>query len=578
MFLLKQTSEEVVHVYPIPPDGIAYDANLRYAFSHFLTYWEWDTQQQAYRVRLWDVWVIKNALERLNMGHMIRVDDRLLGTFQRLESHKSVEKIDWLSFKRDPRLHQWQDIWFGLNRRSCIVGHDRGVGKTLSGIGIGYAKCIQGTADHVLCVVPSTLLTKWQREIERFVPEPFNTSVIIQGELKERRELWNAPAWFHIVSSGIAYNDRELWKANWLWKKNFLVTDEHHRYRNRYRYQKGKRGRQRVKRTEVVETLANKSVGMVALTGHDVHKLENWFEMFAPINKNLFGSHREFGDQFLLYGTIPGKIVGYKNEDIFSLKMQPLFIRKTKAEVIADLPEKSYEERIIDLSDSERRYYRALRNGEVNLKDNERANKLNFTNVMVRIGYLQRFLDCPALVSSEWPKVSSKMKELKAILEEAGGSEKIVIFTRWAKMVHRLHNFIGEDKSLILVGGMNAQEKGNEFMRRDDIRYLIMDTAGGEGIDLHGYEDDDGVWHTGADTLIFVDEHDDSGINGQVEDRIHRDMPEEYRKKWHASIIWLRVKNSVDMKLAKRIKENVDFARRLVSGAMITEAEFREIS
>ncbi len=574
-FQFEQINPETVIIKVLPPDGLQWLNNLHYVFNNLLTRWEWDSRRGGYRIALWDIWVVRYGLQALSLDHLVVLDETLAKTVCDLESHIGTTGIPSLSFLKPLRNFQWESIAFALPRKGCLITHDRGLGKTVCGIGAAYAKMVMQGVDHALCVVPSSVKHKWAKEIQAFIGAPYNSTVVVEGSPDERRALWDEEAKFHIVNSELLVRDLKGLLQRWKWKRNLLIVDEHHRYKNVVRYTDGKK--MRVSRTKAIRRVMKASNGgVIALTGHDIHKLEHWFEMMKAVNSNVFGAQGEFDKKFLIIDNRFGRnIAGYRNKWLFSQKLQPIMFRKSKAEVLPELPPKTYEIREVELTATERSNYRKLVKGELELSDTDRSIQVNFPNALTKLLYLRRLLVCPTLVSNELkPEVSSKFRELKHILEEPDGSAKIVIFSQWEQVVQKVVSFLGDSNCHIITGNIkdSAQAVADRFMRDQSKRYLVIDTAGGEAIDIHGYMDDQNQWQPGADMIIFMDEHLDPGTNEQVADRLHRFIPDdEAIRKWHVTVIKIRAANTIDTKIAEKLEHNTQLAEHIKQGTCTME-------
>lgn len=205
----------------------------------------------------------------------------------------------------------------GLN--PCLAD-DMGLGKTLQTIALlGFLK-ERGVAGPHLLITPVVTLGNWEEEIRRFAP-----SLRVYPYRGSRREL--DPAVIEqrdivLVSYHTLRNDIELFLDL---SFNYLILDEAHYIKNHY--------------SQVFKAVRSlRSRHRLSLTGTPIENtlMELWSQMNF-LNPGLLGSAKEFYDRFYLPIEKQGK------QDILrELKeiVGPLILRRTKEEVLNELPAK----------------------------------------------------------------------------------------------------------------------------------------------------------------------------------------------------------------------------------------------
>lgn len=244
---------------------------------------------------------------------------------------------------------------------------------------------------------------------------------------------------------------------------------------------------------------------------------------------------------FDVYDNGYGMIIGDLREEaleLFNRDLETILLRRTKAEVLSDLPEKMYTGTRLENQDAatapghwlpidgeQKRIYKMV------TKDAAMAlagGTLIANGVLAEITRLKQFASASARIDSEGKYQpclpSNKFDWLVQFLTERGiagedeyGDGKVIVatqFTRLANLFHRELEYIGI-KSHLLTGETSTkrrQEMVKEFQESGGPRVFILNTkAGGVSLTLDA-----------ADDVVILDEFGDPDAQEQVEDRAHR--------------------------------------------------------
>jgi SNF2 family DNA or RNA helicase len=213
-------------------------------------------------------------------------------------------------------------------------------------------------------------------------------------------------------------------------------------------------------------------------------------------------------------------VVGFRDDrreelDKFFL---PRFIRRTKAQVLTDLPPKTYMVREVSLTGKQRKAYDDMAERMITALNN---GVLTATNALTAALRLRQFasaygeLDENRVVRLSEP--SSKLDELEATIEEAGAGDKpLVVFAESRQLIELASARLTKNgiESAMITGAVSAEERAENVQRFQEGKLpilLLTVGAGGEGITL-----------TAADTAIYLQRPWSSVLNAQSEDRLHR--------------------------------------------------------
>lgn len=354
--------------------------------------------------------------------------------------------INWLAFLKR----------FGLHG---ILADDMGLGKTLQSTSIIAAATIERRKRYVegssdvdkplpsLVVCPATLVSHWPHEIAKFVSPDVLRPLMIHGSLKEREALLQKIQGDKVVI--ISYetlrsNIEALKQIEWL----YIILDEGHAIRN----------------PESKISIAARSLKgnhRLILSGTPVQNsvLEVWsmFEFLMPgylgTSKEFF---RKFGKSVEKARKSSGKISAEEQASILSLQLlhrqiMPFVLRRTKDQVLKDLPPKIIQDILCDPSDVQKALFENF-DGSVITQAMEASGSSSDVkgHVFQQLHFLRRLCSHPVLVldeknpvhlqiakgiSSSWVdaisqicadlKYSPKLNALRELLIECGiGSEE----------------------------------------------------------------------------------------------------------------------------------------------------------
>ena len=222
-----------------------------------------------------------------------------------------------------------------------------------------------------------------------------------------------------------------------------------------------------------------------------------------------------------------------------------LVIRRTKEEVLPELPPKSYNFIELDMGDVQKEIY----------KDAEREAMNNDSPAALMV-----FSTLARQLATYAGEHSNKMEWLlgwmaeRGYMEDLGLNGKVVIASqyvktlKWAKAQLSKHGVEAE----LLTGDLNANQRADVQNRFQDpnnpLRVVLLSGSMGVGITLDT-----------ADDLIMLDLPYDPDKLEQIEDRIHRASNMHKVSIWH-----LLSKSSIDIAIAE-----VSTTRRLITRSLL---------
>ncbi len=375
----------------------------------------------------------------------------------------------------------------------CLAD-DMGLGKTVQTLAILLARAEEGPS---LVVAPTSLGFNWEREAGRFAPDL--KVLILRGANREKKVRGIGKYDVIVISYGLLVREIELLeKIQW----GTLVLDEAQAIKNSHT-----KTSQAVRRVEAKWRLA--------LTGTPIenHLGELW-SLFRTISPGLLGSWRRFRDRF----AAPIEKEGDDERcRALSRVVRPFVLRRTKKEVLTELPARTEAELYAELSPTEREMYEETRLKALLALADVREEQQQRFQVLAALTRLRQLACHPALADKNWKGGSAKLDMFLEIVQELReGDHRALVFSQFTQHLRILREALEEREISYqyLDGGTSVRERMRRvdaFQAGEGEIFLISLMAGGVGLNL-----------TAADYVIHMDPWWNPAIEDQATDRAHR--------------------------------------------------------
>jgi superfamily II DNA or RNA helicase len=374
---------------------------------------------------------------------------------------------------------------------ACLAD-DMGLGKTVQCLGLLLERAPRGPA---LVVAPTSLGYNWLDEAARFAPG-LNVR-LYRG--KERASLLEklGPGDVLVTSYEIAARDAERLSGIEL---ATLVLDEAQNVKNAL-----------TERARAMRTL--RAEWRVALTGTPLeNRLSELWGLFDVIEPGLLGGWEEFSRRF----ARPIEVDGDRGRlDALSRLIRPFVLRRTKREVLPELPPRTERVQRVPLSSGEQELYETARLAALGrVQGGATDARIELLAALTR---LRRLVCHPRLYAPESTLESSKLEALLEILDElAAEGRRALVFSQFTSFLELVREKLGQAgvSTLYLEGATPAKERARRveaFQRGEADVFLISLKAGGTGLNL-----------TAADCVIHLDPWWNPAVEDQATDRAHR--------------------------------------------------------
>jgi hypothetical protein len=400
--------------------------------------------------------------------------------------HYQHEGFRWLQF-----LYEY--------RCGGILADDMGLGKSIQAI--AHLLCLkQHHAEPSLLVVPTSLVPNWIAEIKRFAPSL--RVVTMHGAQRARLVAQLEEADVVITTYALLTRDDIFLQREW----NVCILDEAQAIKNPLskvsRAARKLRARQRL-----------------CLTGTPMenHLGELW-SLFDFVMPHALYDQRRFAK---IFRTPIEQERSSERRDALARRIRPFVLRRTKAEVAMELPEKTEIVERVELAGDQRDLYESVR---LAVNEEVRREIARLGIARSRIAVLDALLKLrqtccdPRLVdlpSARRVRSSAKLEWLVGTLAQlADEGRKTLVFSQFTSMIDLIK------PELARAGIPYVELVGSTVDRATPVRrfqagevpvFLISLRAGGTGLNL-----------TAADTVIHYDPWWNPAVEGQATDRAHR--------------------------------------------------------
>jgi len=378
-----------------------------------------------------------------------------------------------------------------------ILADDMGLGKTLQAI-MYLVTLPKDSRRMVVC--PTSLMYNWKDEFENFAPSM--TCDIVCGTPEERRRiLQESTASVLITSYPLIRRDLPYYRNM---EFSAVIIDEAQNIKNSSSMN-----------AQSVKNLNTKT--RFALTGTPIeNSLSEIWSIFDFVMPGYLFSHSKFVNEY-------EKPILNQDEGILTqlnLRIQPYILRRMKQDVLSELPEKTEEKILVDLSDRQKKLYAAYLEhyrGELQIDDEDSAVPENRIRILSALMRLRQICCHPSTFMDNYDGDSAKMDVLIDILTQALSSgHRTLVFSQFTSMLELIEKELKEREiGYFCIRGDTKVADRSSYVKQfnDGVHdvFLISLKAGGTGLNL-----------IGADTVIHVDPWWNPAVEDQATDRCYR--------------------------------------------------------
>ncbi|MGK2901103.1 MAG: DEAD/DEAH box helicase [Burkholderiaceae bacterium] len=375
--------------------------------------------------------------------------------------------------------YQAEGALFAARAGRSLIGDEMGLGKTIQAIAAAELFARHFGVQRVLVVCPTSLKHQWKNEFARFTEREVQ---VIGGLRARRQQQYRDEAFCKITHYETLARDADLIDA---WAPDLVIADE----------------AQRIKNWNTIAARALKRLASpyaIVLTGTPLeNRLEELISIVQFVDQHRLGPTWRLLDEHQQRDEA-GRVIGYRALDRIGQTLAPVMLRRRKAEVLTQLPERVDNRIFVPLTPEQRVHH-----------DENGAIVTRIVARWRRSGYLsdadQRRLQCALqnmrmACNSTWlldhetdhgHKVDELMTVLDDLLEDPAA--KAVVFSQWLGTHELIRRRLGPGKGqrawghVLFNGNVPGDQRGalvERFHADPQCRLFLSTDAGGVGLNL----------------------------------------------------------------------------------------------
>ena len=380
-----------------------------------------------------------------------------------------------------------------------ILADEMGLGKTLQAL--AFIRTLTGQGPS-LVVCPSSLIFNWRAEAAKWAPE----LRILALDGPRRADDFHKIEKFDLVITSYPLLRRDV-EAYQGMEFSAVILDEAQHIKN-------------PDSQNAQSASALKARHRFVLTGTPVeNSVRDIWSLMNFLMPGYLGTRTDFRERY--ENAIQSESGGPEQQRL-TRRIRPFLLRRTKANVATEIPEKLEQVAYCELTDSQRQIYTQLsvttRQQLSKLSGQGDKNKARMVMLTALLRLRQAACDARLLNLESPPseaEASAKLDLLEELLSEAlDGGHRVLVFSQFVTMLGHIRSRLDHlgVKYCYLDG--QTRDRGaqvNRFQGGEAPVFLISLKAGGTGLNL-----------TAADTVIHFDPWWNPAVEAQATDRAHR--------------------------------------------------------
>ena len=449
-------------------------------------------------------------LDRLDRELGAAIDNSYSGLPEELVRSVEQQPIYVDNLKATLRTYQEFGVRYILRQGNALLGDEMGLGKTVQAIAVMVSLKALG-ATHFMVVCPASVLVNWAREVAQFSDLPVT---LIKGGDFEASRRWQDGGGVAVTT----YESISRFALPQDFTFSMLIADEAHYVKN-----------PAARRTQALLILSRKAQRTLFMTGTPLeNRVDEMCFIVSCLRPDIAGEIR----QMKYISTAPQ----------FREKLAPVYLRRTRENVLSELPALIEKEQWVEMTAEEWKQY--------------------MLSVME-----ENFM---AMRQVSWDisdvRCSSKARRLLELCREAEeDGRKVIVFSFFRQTIQKVKELLGDKALEPITGSVSAarrQQIVDEFTAAGDGTVLICQVqAGGTGLNIQA-----------ASVIIFCEPQIKPSIENQAISRAYR-MGQLRSVMVHR----LLCDNTVDERILELLREKQEqfdlFAEESATGSEYMKAE-----
>ncbi len=376
-----------------------------------------------------------------------------------------LTEVDDSAFSGNLRAYQTFGVKYILHQKKVLLGDEMGLGKTIQAIAVmAHLSAKAAEKAYFLVVCPASVLINWDREIKKF--SHIRTFILHGQTIDDDLESWRE-------NGGAAITNYESMEKiidgiDEKMSLSMLVVDEAHYIKN-----------PEALRTQYIRRLYNESAMILMMTGTPLeNRVDEMCNLIEFIRPDMVKEVRQMAH----ISSLPQ----------FREKLAPFYIRRTRKQVLTELPAIEEKQEWCEMTGSDLlSYAEAVATG-------------SFMNLR-RVSFYQ-----------EDTASSAKINRLLELCDDARDEgRKVVVFSFFRETIDKVSRALGNRCAGTITGDTKAESRQlliDEFGRDEDGFVLVCQIqAGGVGLNIQA-----------ASIVIFCEPQIKPSLTWQALSRVYR--------------------------------------------------------
>lgn len=372
----------------------------------------------------------------------------------------------------------------------ALLADEMGLGKTIQAIAACALLRRLGKARRVLVVTPASLKTEWEEQIGRFTGLPYQ--IVFGGRFARLRayeaagpgtaeataaEGTDGAPFFTIVNYEQMVAD--ALEVNARLCPDIVVLDEAQRIKN-----------WNTKTAQAVKRLRSRYA--FVLTGTPIeNRIDELHSLMDFLNPGVLGPLFRFNRDFYELDE-RGRPVGCRNLDQLHARIRPYLLRRRKADVETELPERTDRNHFVPLSPAQQDTYAAHEQQVmrlVSLMHRRPLTKQQQEKLQRELAMMRMICDTNFILDPD-DTTCPKLAELEKLLEECRANDaKVIVFSEWERMLELVRDLcerrgFGHAWHTGSVPQQRRRAEINAFKSDPDCRVFLSTDSGATGLNL----------------------------------------------------------------------------------------------
>jgi SNF2 family DNA or RNA helicase len=375
--------------------------------------------------------------------------------------------------------YQAEGALFAVRAGRALIGDEMGLGKTIQAVAAAELFARHFGVQRVLVVCPTSLKHQWSGEFARFSERQ---AQVIHGLRAQRQLQYREDVFCKITHYETLARDADLIAS---WAPDLVIADE----------------AQRIKNWNTIAARALKRIASpyaMVLTGTPLeNRLEELISIVQFVDQHRLGPTWRLLDEHQKRDEA-GRVIGYQALDRIGQTLAPVMLRRRKAEVLTQLPERVDSRIFVPLTPQQRLHHDE--NGDIVARIVSRWRKTGYLSdsdqkrLHICLQNMRMACNSTWLLDKETDhgqKVEELMNVLDELLEDPAA--KAVVFSQWLGTHELIQRRLGtaqgqRDWGHVLFSGSVPGDKRGALVERfhtDPACRLFLSTdAGGVGLNL----------------------------------------------------------------------------------------------